>query len=102
MTGTQITIRPLEAVDWEEWRVLWEGYNTYYKRSIPDEVTRTTWNRFFDVYEPVHAFVAADDDDLIGFVHCLYHRSTSMLPPICYLQDLFTSPAARGRGAAGY
>jgi GNAT superfamily N-acetyltransferase len=32
-------------------------------------------------------------------VHYLFHRSTILAGPTCYLQDLFTSEAARGRGA---
>jgi GNAT superfamily N-acetyltransferase len=28
----------------------------------------------------------------------LFHRSTIQIAPACYLQDLFTSTAARGRG----
>jgi GNAT superfamily N-acetyltransferase len=56
------------------------------------------WSRFFDAYEPMHAFVAESDGRLIGLVHYLYHRSTIMLGPICYLQDLFTSADARGKG----
>jgi len=31
-------------------------------------------------------------------VHYLFHRSTTLLQPTCYLQDLFTVPAERGRG----
>jgi GNAT superfamily N-acetyltransferase len=28
----------------------------------------------------------------------LFHRSTTAIAPICYLQDLFTDKAARGKG----
>jgi GNAT superfamily N-acetyltransferase len=28
----------------------------------------------------------------------LFHRSTIAIAPVCYLQDLFTSVAARGKG----
>jgi GNAT superfamily N-acetyltransferase len=45
--------------------------------------------------------VAEDGEALIGIVHYLFHRSTWMLGPNCYLQDLFTADAARGRGVAG-
>ena len=35
---------------------------------------------------------------VVGLVHFLYHRSTSQIAMNCYLQDLFTSPDARGGG----
>jgi GNAT superfamily N-acetyltransferase len=57
-----------------------------------------TWSRFFDVYEPVHALVAEKDGQLVGLVHYIFHRSTIMIRPICYLQDLFTAETARGKG----
>ena len=56
--------------------------------------------RFFDAYEPVHALVAEQNGKLIGLTHYLYHRSTTSIAPTCYLQDLFTTPAARGKGVA--
>jgi GNAT superfamily N-acetyltransferase len=31
-------------------------------------------------------------------VHFLFHRSTISIQPTCYLQDLFTIEAARGKG----
>jgi GNAT superfamily N-acetyltransferase len=34
----------------------------------------------------------------VGLAHYLFHRSTTMLGPICYLQDLFTDAASRGKG----
>jgi len=35
---------------------------------------------------------------LLGLTHYLLHRSTTLIEPLCYLQDLFTSEAARGKG----
>src|SRR5260370_23926860 len=57
-----------------------------------------TWARFFDAYEPVHALVAESGGQLLGLTHYLFHRSTTAIEPTCYLQDLFTSEAARGKG----
>jgi GNAT superfamily N-acetyltransferase len=96
------TIRPVARDDFTAWKPLWDGYNAFYGRegatALPDEITRATWSRFFDAYEPVHALVAARGSELLGLTHYLFHRSTTLLGPTCYLQDLFTSAAARGRG----
>ncbi|MCA0424478.1 MAG: GNAT family N-acetyltransferase [Proteobacteria bacterium] len=91
-------VRPARNTDKARWLPLWEGYNRFYRRVIPDDVTNTTWTRFFDAYEPVHAFVAEREETLIGLVHYIFHRNTAMIAPTCYLQDLFTSEAARGEG----
>ena len=101
--GEAATVRSVEPRDRAAWAPLWDGYNAFYGRSgstaLPAEVTEMTWARFFDAYEPVHALVAeADDGRLLGLVHYLFHRSTTSIEPICYLQDLFTGEAARGRG----
>lgn len=97
-----VTIRDVLPDDFPEWKVLWDGYNTFYGRQGPTalrpEVTQMTWSRFFDAYEPVHALVAVDGGALVGIAHYLFHRSTIQIAPTCYLQDLFTSTAARGRG----
>lgn len=90
--------------DHAQWLTLWEGYNAFYGRegatALSAEITQTTWQRFFDPDEPVHALVAEWDRQLIGFAHFLFHRSTISIAPTCYLQDLFTSEEARGRGVA--
>jgi len=76
--------------------MLWQDYQTF--RKVPDEVTEVTWRRFLDDLEPVHALVAEEEEVLIGFAHYLFHRSTSRLNSICYLQDMFTAEATRRRG----
>jgi len=97
-----LIIRPVARHDYEQWLPLWGGYNAFYGRSGPTaldpEITRTTWQRFFDAYEPVHALVAESDGRLLGLVHYLFHRSTIAIQPNCYLQDLFTTADARGKG----
>jgi GNAT superfamily N-acetyltransferase len=98
----QLIIRPIAQPDYQHWLPLWDGYNAFYGRSGPTalslEITRTTWARFFDAGEPVHALVAENSDRLLGLAHYLFHRSTTAIAPVCYLQDLFTDQAARGKG----
>jgi GNAT superfamily N-acetyltransferase len=88
--------------EFDAWVELWHGYNAFYGRhgptALPSEITRTTWQRFFDAYEPVHCLIAERDGQLLGLAHYIFHRSTIQIAPTCYLQDLFTSAAARGRG----
>jgi GNAT superfamily N-acetyltransferase len=97
-----LTVRPVAAGDFEGWKPLWDGYNAFYGRegptALPHEVTRSTWSRFFDAYEPVHGLVAESAGRLVGLVHYIFHRSTLHTAPICYLQDLFTAPDVRGKG----
>lgn len=97
-----VTIRPLARADKEQWLTLWAGYNAFYKRvgptALPPEVTEVTFARFFDAYEPMHCHVAEESGRLLGFVHTIYHRNTTMIGPACYLQDLFTAEDARGKG----
>ncbi|HTT43028.1 MAG TPA: GNAT family N-acetyltransferase [Steroidobacteraceae bacterium] len=97
-------LRSIERADYENWRVLWDGYNAFYGRSGPtalaEEITAATWSRFFDAAEPVRAIVAEESGRLLGLTHYLFHRSTTRLHDICYLQDLFTAEAFRGRGIA--
>ena len=98
----QIVIRDAVKNDLPSWRILWDGYNAFYGRSgttaLPSRITETTWSRFFDDYEPMHALVAEQSGRLLGLAHFLYHRSTTSLGPTCYLQDLFTAEQARGKG----
>ena len=98
----QVIIRPVVVEDFDTWKILWDGYNAFYEREGPtalsNEITRTTWSRFLDSHEPVHALVAERAGTLLGLVHYLFHRSTIQITPTCYLQDLFTSAAARGNG----
>jgi GNAT superfamily N-acetyltransferase len=100
--NSEILVRPIVPSDHDRWRPLWDGYNAFYGRSgataLPEEITRTTWARFFDDNEPVHALVAELEGRLVGIAHYLFHRSMIAIEPVCYMQDLFTAGEARGRG----
>lgn len=101
MSG-ELSIRFIRREDYDQWLPLWDGYNAFYGRSgataLSPEITRMTWARFFDAYEPVRGLVAESGGALIGLTHYLFHRSTISIEPTCYLQDLFTAETARGKG----
>jgi len=94
-----LTIRPVVPSDFPQWLPLWLGYNRFYGReALPEEITQITWSRFLDGGEPVHALVAEQESRLLGLAHYLFHRSTILIQPTCYLQDLFTDASVRGQG----
>ncbi|MBW8709169.1 MAG: GNAT family N-acetyltransferase [Alphaproteobacteria bacterium] len=100
--GAAALIRFAIPADYDQWRVLWDGYNAFYGRSgataLADDITRITWARVFDPGESMHCLVAEREGRLIGLAHYLFHRSMIAIQPVCYLQDLFTAPESRGEG----
>ncbi|QYD67135.1 GNAT family N-acetyltransferase [Paraburkholderia edwinii] len=93
-----VKIKAPDNNDFDIWLPLWKGYQQFYKVDIPESVTLKTWARFLDPVEPVHATLAFAGDQALGLAHSIYHRSTWTAGDVCYLQDLFVSPDARGGG----
>lgn len=95
-----ITIRPLQPGDDAAWRPLWKAYLDFYESALPEEVTATTFGRLSDP-DIAHqrGLIAEVDGRAIGFVHVIIHAHNWRLEDVCYLQDLFVAPEARGSGA---
>src|SRR6476646_2400116 len=97
-----VAIRGVVDADFDRWLPLWDSYNRFYGRSgptaLPTAITRSTWSRFLDEDEPVHALVAESQGTLLRRAHYLFHRSTTRVAPPCYRQDLYVDEAARGLG----
>ena len=106
MCGAQLEPRreyhvdELRDSDRAQWEALYRGYIDFYKRTEPQEYYDCAWERLLAHDAPVHGRVARDDADgsLLGLVHYIPHAS--MGADVCYLQDLFTLPAARGQRVA--
>ena len=91
-------VRAIRRGDRERWAPLWRAYLDFYRAQWSLEVANATLARIFDPLEPVHAVVAERDGELIGFSHYLFQRSTWLINPQCYLQDLYVGEAERGGG----
>jgi D-amino-acid N-acetyltransferase len=93
-------IRPIQKADETAWRDLWEQYNQFYKRTVPEEVTKTTFARFLDENVRIYSAVAVDPEtnSVIGFVNWYPHPSTSSIDEVVYLHDLFVDPSIRNKG----
>ena len=95
----QAVIRPLSPSDHAAWRPLWTAYLAFYDTTLPDAVIDTSFARLTDPgVTDYHGLVAEAGGELLGITHYLYHRHGWKIEPVCYLQDLFTAPEARGRG----
>lgn len=100
MAGGDLSVRPLRPDERAAWEPLWNGYLTFYETALPQEATDVAWRRMHDPSEPMFGLGAyADGAALVGIVHYLFHRSFWTVGHYCYLQDLFVSEAARGKGA---
>jgi GNAT superfamily N-acetyltransferase len=93
-----IAIGKLEPSDRDAWETLFRAYIDFYQRTEPQEMYDRAWDEF-QADTRLHALGARLDGKLVGITHFFIHPSTSG-PDVCYLQDLFTAPDARGQGAA--
>ena len=89
---------PLRPEDRAAWEVLARGYKTFYSESEPDEAYEQTWRRLTAGTE-LFGLGARLDGRLVGIAHYVFHPAV-WSGEACYLQDLFTDEAARGRGVA--
>ena len=97
-----ITVDTLTDADRPAWGRLAAGYKRFYNTPTTEAEYDEAWRRL-RAGDGVHAFGARlagpDGGELVGIVHYLFHTST-WAPTQCYLQDLYTDEACRGRGVA--
>ena len=92
-------IRPVEPDDEAVWRLLWRDYLAFYDTELPELVYRTSFARLVDPETlDYQGLLAIRDDAAVGLIHFIFHRHGWHVADICYLQDLFVAPAARGGG----
>lgn len=94
-----LTLRPITAADEAEWRRLWTGYLEYYETVLPDEVYGVTFARLLaQAQGGFRGMLAWLGGRPVGLVHFVFHPSSWATGHVCYLQDLYTDPAVRGKG----
>ena len=93
-----IDILPLSERDRAEWEILARGYKAFYATEHSDAEYDAVWRRL-TAGDGLYGFGARLDGKMVGLAHYLFH-TTAWTGEACYLQDLFTAEAARGRGIA--
>lgn len=97
-----LTVRPVAAPDKDQWQRLYDGYQAFYeRRDLPQSFYDAAFERLL-ASDPAdfHGLVAEEEGQLLGLTHYVFHPNLWRPEGVCYLQDLFTAPAARGKGVA--
>jgi GNAT superfamily N-acetyltransferase len=93
-----IEIRGFEPAHRGRWEELFRAYIGFYERELSQTAYDRAWREITSGAR-LHGLGAWLDGELVGITHFLVHPSSSE-PDLCYLEDLFTDPAVRGRGVA--
>jgi GNAT superfamily N-acetyltransferase len=93
-------IRPLHLKDETDWRRLWTAYLAFYETTLPEPVYVSTFARLLGSDpQDYSGLIAEADGKPVGLAHYLFHRHGWKIENVCYLQDLYVAPEARGTGA---
>ena len=89
-------IRELSENDFINWKTLWTQYLEFYKTSVENLVYETTFKRLISSNRlSQNAFVAEQENELIGLVHYIYHPHNWKIEDVCYLQDCLFENGSR-------
>jgi len=94
----ELQIAPLRANERAAWEHLARAYKEFYQTPTSAAEFATAWKRL-RTNDGVFGLGARVDGELVGIAHYLFHTGT-WTRQVCYLQDLFTLPQARGKGVA--
>ncbi|MFM1724508.1 MULTISPECIES: N-acetyltransferase family protein [Rhodococcus] len=95
---TTTTIRPLLPADEARWRVLFRAYRAFYELPESETVVSRAWGWLMDPRHECKALIAESNGAVLGFAHHRRFSSPYTGTTGLFLDDLFTDPAARGRG----
>jgi ribosomal protein S18 acetylase RimI-like enzyme len=99
MTNPAVTVRDAQASDETAWRELWAQYLSFYETDLAEDVTAATWLRLVERRDGMWGRVAESSGRIVGFSVSVLHAGSWTVQPVCYLEDLFVAPEARGGGA---
>jgi GNAT superfamily N-acetyltransferase len=92
-------VRPIEPADEPAWRLLWRDYLDFYETELPAAVYAASFARLTDPsVRDYQGLLALSGEAPVGLAHYIFHRHGWHVADVCYLQDLFVAPEARGGG----
>ena len=96
-----IRVRAVSTADESEWSTLYTAYRSFYELPEDDHAVQTAWGWVSSGAHGLSGLVAVNDDGaVVGLANLRRFARPSTASIGLYLDDLFTSPAARGTGVA--
>ncbi len=93
-------VRPVAADDYPGWLGLWQGYCAALGETVPPDITEGVWQRILAPDQPIWCLLACTADGVpVGIANYVLHPHTWSMKTVCYLEDLFVAPEARGSRA---
>lgn len=95
-----IKIRPLVQSDYDSWINLYSGYAVFYQVNQTQEMRDKVWSWLLDQNHDVKGLIAINEEGFaVGIAHYrpFYRPLSATLGG--FLDDLFVTPSARGKGA---
>lgn len=80
------------------WRALFDGYTTFYKRTLTDQVAEAVWGWINDPAHEVEGVLALEGETPVGLAHFRRQPRPAVGRDMGYLDDLFVDPDVRARG----
>ena len=99
-TVENVTIRSITAADKPQWLALWQQYLRFYRASVTPDVTENTFLKLCEGRDLCGLVAVSSSNQLLGFMHMVYHASTWSDKNYCYIEDLFVDKSARGANVA--
>lgn len=96
---TELVIRPVGDTDRDAWQATYRGYRDFYEKEHDPAVFETVWGWLHDPTHETRGLVAELDGEIVGLAHFRRFARPLAGSTGIYLDDLFTTPAARGHGA---
>lgn len=101
-----LTIRGVKPEDRAIWGEMWRDYLAFYETELPEAQYEHAFGQLLgDEPGSFRGLIAEGPEGPLGgaegplgFVHFVFHPHMWRAEGCCYLQDLFTTPAARGQG----
>ena len=95
-----VHVRPVQSSDEAGWRTLYQGYRDFYAQPDRPEAITAVWRWLMDPDHEERGLVAERAGELLGLANFRSFSRPIAASHGLFLDDLFTSPTARGSGAA--